>query len=255
MKNSILLFASMIALTFAFSSCASEDSLATDDQLISDIGLAAKSSVEVASLPTQITTTVEDTYFETYIEEALLARGKGYQINMEDGQQAYFDTTGRQLLARGGGGKGGHGHHGEGHEHPDAISIDSLPAIIVDYISTNYPEDTIKRAKLREDGTYWVGLESHTILVFDADGNFVMETTAEDHSCGGHGHGQDVAVEDLPTAITDYITANYPTATIERAKYKENEKYVVGVLLGDGTKKLLVFDAEGNFLFERDKKH
>ena len=61
--------------------------------------------------------------------------------------------------------------------------------------------------------------------------------------------------EDLPTLITDYIATNYPTATIERAKYEENEKYVVGVLLEDGTKKLLVFDVDGNFLFERDKKH
>lgn len=248
MKKTILVFASLFMMAFMFTSCQDEvASLSTDDEaLIAEISTAAKSAVNANSLPSTVTNVVQTTYFETYVEEALLAKGKGFQLNMEDGQKAYFNTAGRELLAR----------HRGGHEHPDRIHPDSLPSKILEYIAANYASDTIRHAKLH-DNQYFVALESHTILIFDADGNFVKATTAEEQSCGGggHGHGKSIAIEDLPAVITDYITANYAGSTIKKARYEEGEKYVVGIQTSDGKKKIVVFDENGVFLFEREKKH
>ena len=60
------------------------------------------------------------------------------------------------------------------------------------------------------------------------------------------------AVADLPTAITDYLADNYADGDIMRAgKRIVSGKYII-VLNVDGERKIIVFDADGNFLFERD---
>lgn len=66
----------------------------------------------------------------------------------------------------------------------------------------------------------------------------------------------EVNVEELSQTIKDYISANYPDATIERAGSNEgNGVIIVGIKKADGTFAGLMFDAQGNFLKEKTRRH
>ncbi len=125
------------------------------------------------------------------------------------------------------------------------IDSASLPQAILDYIATNYAGASIdEAAKNDETGEYAVYLDSDVLLLFDADGNFV-EAYEEDEfeDC------TELAIADLPAAITDYIAANYSDNTIVEAYYSEEDEEYYIVLDND---KVLIFDKDGNFLEEED---
>lgn len=64
-----------------------------------------------------------------------------------------------------------------------------------------------------------------------------------------HPHPTPIEVSELPTAITDYVAANYPDGTIGRAGVlPDGGGYVIVIVNSDGTKVRLAFDADGNFL-------
>ena len=60
----------------------------------------------------------------------------------------------------------------------------------------------------------------------------------------------EVAVADLSTVITGYISATYPSSTLKFAAKDESGKIVVSILLADGTPKGLIFNADGSFSAE-----
>jgi hypothetical protein len=58
----------------------------------------------------------------------------------------------------------------------------------------------------------------------------------------------EVAVADLPAAITTYISTTYPSSTIKYAAADQSGKIVVSIVLADGTTpKGLLFNADGTF--------
>jgi hypothetical protein len=59
-----------------------------------------------------------------------------------------------------------------------------------------------------------------------------------------------IDVSELPTTVTDYVTANYADGTIEHAGTLQNGNYVVMVENADGTKVGLMFDSTGAFVQE-----
>ncbi|MCF0058265.1 hypothetical protein [Dyadobacter sp. CY356] len=64
----------------------------------------------------------------------------------------------------------------------------------------------------------------------------------------------EVAVADLSTAITTYISTTYPSSTIKFAATDQSGKIVVTILLADGTTpKGLIFNADGTF--KEELKH
>lgn len=65
------------------------------------------------------------------------------------------------------------------------------------------------------------------------------------HSCKGK--LTEVALTDLATAITDFISSTYPSSTLKFAAKDESGKMIVSVLLADGTPKGLIFNADGTF--------
>ena len=195
--------------------------------------------VEIADLPANITDYVAANYADAEIKRAGLKDGETYMIGLLiDGEKVVlaFDLEGNFIeevaLPAGGG---------------EQVAIADLPASITDYVSANYPDSEIKRAKSNEDGNYIVGLTGKIVLVFDADGNFVEELPFVGGPCGCGGEEIDVA--DLPTNITDYIATNYPTAEIKKA-HQKGEKYVVGLIVDD-ERVILIFDEDGNFIAER----
>ncbi len=231
------LFAALITLTLA--SCST-----LDFNMIEDIVSAAKTEVAATELPDNALTVLNSDYFGTYIDKVLEADGLGFEVSLSDGFKVYFDKDGDQLNGE----ATKKGRKGKKHGGDKCHSIDStdLPETITTYISTNYPGVTIERAKLNHDGGYMVKVTGDLILIFDANGTFLEEGQFMNHK--GH-HGTSVAIENLPTTITGYITENYGDYAIEVA-FLKGDKYLVGVTNGTD-KKMLIFDTEGNFIEEK----
>jgi|GEM_PF-1200108 len=153
------------------------------------------------------------------------------------------------------GGPGGHGpggdHHGNGTgvhpPKPVEVTIDSLPTAAVDYLDANYADATIDVILFIQNDSitqYHVLIKGVGAVIFDQDGNFVELRTPPSRDCGDF---TDLDVADLPTAVTDYITANYPDATIVGARTGTIDDVAqIHVLLDEIG--VLIFDQDGNFL-------
>lgn len=141
-----------------------------------------------------------------------------YEVYLSDGTEVYFDRRGRFL---------------EVDRDRDAINPANLPQNILSYISTNFPNATIIKAEL-DDNFYEVELNNGMELYFDAQGNFL----------GSEVDDRPVAIGDLPAAITQYVSQNYPNQTIVSAEIDDN-RYELE--LSNGVE--LYFDLNGNFLY------
>lgn len=134
--------------------------------------------------------------------------------------------------------------------HLNEVDLADLPETITAYISSNYPNATIERAGQTADSeNYIVGIQKEdgtfAGLIFDSEGNFLEEKARPSK-------GTEVAVEDLPAAITDYIASNYPEASIAHARQMDDGNYGVLLLLQNDTLLGVGFDSEGNFIAELD---
>jgi len=249
MRNSFLVIVALLCLGL-LSAC-QKDFLSTADALIEQIANSSeKTSIEVADLPTAINAHIDDTYFESFVETAFRVTNLGYEINMDDGNSLYFDKDSKPLRHKKGA-KFGHRPCGDKPHHDkdsELLDLADLPETIATYISENYPDAEIKRAKLRHD-QYWVGLTGHIILVFDEDGNFVEE--AEFPHGGCHGAPQEIDASELPESISTYLSDNYSDLAITAAFTKnDGNRYIVK--LGEGNDTIVViFDADGNVLCEK----
>ncbi len=265
------LFVLMIAfLTISgFYACEKDVFSTGDEEAMDAIALASnKTEITVENLPSIVQSFLDELYFETYVEAVFKSDGNGFEVQLGNGELVYFDEDGEPLtgaLTRGdcerphrkGGKKGKGTRDGFGERDStrtcsdNSIAIEELSATITDYITANYPEAEIRKAKLKtaEDGAdlIVVGLSDHVILVFDGDGNFIEEKTFVGH-CGGR--GTPVAFEELSQVILDYISTNYETAEFRKAFEKEEGTIVVGLYV-DGEKIVLGFDADGNLIFEK----
>jgi hypothetical protein len=227
------LFALVLMVTFA--SCGK-----LDMDLIDNILSAAKTTISAEELPADAIATLNSDYFDTYIDEALMADGLGFQVNLSNGLEVFFDKNGDSLNGKG---KKKGKKKGKDYDKGEKIDTADLPDAVKNYISTNYPNVTLERAKINHNDQYMVKVTGDLILVFDADGNFIEEHEFTNR----HGFdGSQIDIATLPTLITDYVTANYTNATIKVAFLKEG-KYFVG-LTTDSGKKMLIFDSEGNFI-------
>lgn len=57
-----------------------------------------------------------------------------------------------------------------------------------------------------------------------------------------------IETSELPEAVTNAVSTNYPTATINKAYVNDEKQYKLEVALKDGTAGTLYADAEGNWL-------
>ncbi|MFK7771071.1 MAG: PepSY-like domain-containing protein [Saprospiraceae bacterium] len=251
MKNLLFFLTAVIGFSLFTTSCNKESSISEDMEIIEQIVASEnRTAIEISELPAITKTTVDEQYFETYIESAIAARGLGLEVELGNGEMIYFSERGEGLVSRRGF-RHGHGPCGRGHR-GTKVELADLPTTITDYITANYPDAETKRAKTNDNnGNYFVLIKTgdgRVVLKFDVDGNFIEEVSCIHHGCGGL---TQVDVADLPTTITDYITANYPSADIQRAGQKTNSGNYGVVLNIDGDRVIVVFDEDGNFLFER----
>ncbi len=137
------------------------------------------------------------------------------------------------------------------------IETSALPAAVTSFISTSYAGATVDYAATDESGNYFVGITqdgTRKALLFNADGTFNYEVVLKKGPGSGKGPGKggkrdslnQVAVTDLPSAITSYISANYAGATINMAVKDDNRGYLVMITVND-TKKTLLFNTDGTF--------
>ncbi len=238
MKKLSVLFLALV--TLSFTSC---DLLNMETSVIDDIVSADKTEVTSEDLPQAANDILNTNYFETFIEKVSLADGLGYEVELGNDQTLYFDLEGSLIEdEKNCKGKGHKGCKGKGTE----IELSELPTLVTGYISETYPDAAIKRAKVDDNGDFLVAIEGPLFLVFDSEGNFV-----EEHEFAHRGKkGTEVALEDLSSLITDYITANYEGATLKMA-FLYNDEYHVGITNSNDERVLLVFDNEGNFIEEK----
>lgn len=120
------------------------------------------------------------------------------------------------------------------------VKTTDLPQVVLDYIATNYPNSTISKSEIEDNGNYEIKLNDGTELIFGADGAFlgIDDDTNDDFG--------DTVVDPatLPQSITDYVATNYANLTITSASMENNGNYEVQ--LSDGSE--LVFDGNGGFL-------
>jgi len=244
MKN-LLSFLVTISLLTLFVSCEKNEDLITEEIAITDEQLAeeimnasSKVAIETADLPATITDETSEEYFETYIDEAYLIEGKGYELILASGEPIYYSKEGKRLRLRAAFCKA------------DRIPISQLTAGIVAYINNNYPNDVIKGAKQLNSGAYFVGLSSKTIVIFDPNGVFKKEVQVLHHPCRGFDRlGDPIALSSLPVSVALYINNNYPNATPRRA-FTKNGNYLV-IVTQNNNVYAMGFDAQGNLLFIR----
>ena len=124
------------------------------------------------------------------------------------------------------------------------INTAALPQAILTYVSTNYPNNTIKEAEIEDNNNYEVELNNGTELIFDQQGNFLGIDDDGDDDFGD----ENIAPGDLPVNIRNFITTYFPGATIEEAERENNGNFEIE--LSNDVE--LIFDADGNFLGRAD---
>lgn len=126
----------------------------------------------------------------------------------------------------------------------DHINSASLPQEILNYISTNYPDNTILEAEVEDNNNFEVELNNGTELIFDQDGNFLGIDDDDEDDFGD----EDIAPGDLPSKIRDFISTYFPGTSIEEAEKENNGNYEIEL----SNDEKLIFDSSGNFLGRAD---
>ena len=125
-------------------------------------------AIDIADLPASITTYIRTNYAGATIDRARIHPEKGYMVKLSNDVIVLFDMDGKYV-----------DEHPFIYHHGNHINIDiaDLSTLITDFISTTYPDATIKVAFEKEE-RIMVGLEENgnrLMLVFDKDGNFIEE--------------------------------------------------------------------------------
>lgn len=258
MKKWFFAFALLSISTLAFQACEKEQNL-NDEALIEAIVAAELTAITPSELPAEARQTVEEMFFDTYMEDIYRAKNLGFKVELGNEGCLYFNTDGEMLEFRGdptgrgprGGGFGPNGPHGPcfnrllGFGRP--VRPANLPESITSYITENYPDATIRIARTNPERTM-VLISGPVVLLFDADGNFIREVDPLEN-CNPV-RCNPVQGNFLPAPIRQYIVDNYPDAVFRNACVRHDR--VVVFMMNDDARLILVFDrATGNFLFSR----
>lgn len=275
MKN--LVFLAAIASLFYFAACQKESLnpvFETSDLSVTDRDSTNNcmngDTISVDSLSQAVLDYVTANYPNDKIVGAVVKKkGKITAVELSNGTVLIFSKSGKFLKIcgeKGGNGGGGHGgndpnpgpHGNGGCLGGDTLTVDQLPAPAADYVAANYPTQTVQTVVSRSTKSgktiYAAELTDGTVLIFSAEGEFVKICEGK----GGNGgtdpnpgptndcmDGDELALDQLPTAITDFITTKFPDDKAVAAVSQNNGKRIA-VELSNG--KVLIFSAEGKFL-------
>ncbi|MCC7224699.1 MAG: PepSY-like domain-containing protein [Chitinophagales bacterium] len=122
-------------------------------------------NVDISTLPAAINDYVAANYPGTSIVEADSEDNGGFEIELSNGIEMYFDANGN-FLGFSDGDSGGGGDD-------DNVDISTLPAAINDYVAANYPGTSIVEANSEDNGGFEIELSNGIEMYFDANGNFL----------------------------------------------------------------------------------
>jgi hypothetical protein len=156
-----------------------------------------------------------------------------------------------------------------------ATDVANLPEAAQEYIEFNYFDTYVETVEVAESRGFRVVMADGEVVFFNTRGD-VLEYTGivrpngplggehphgpcvrlrrllrghgGQHDCNGDGRPDGpfaYAIEELPTTITDYVTANYPDNEVVRAAFKDG-RFVILV----DVPVVLAFDEAGAFLAE-----
>ena len=217
-----------------------------------------ETSVAVGDLLPVITTYITTNYPGATINVAHSETGGSFDvlITAADGSKIKLDfaADGTFESARIFKANGNHKHHHDGNQIPVAVA--DLATSITSYIATNYTGATITSAHKESDASFDVFITTaagaHLNLNFTAAGEFVsVSSNGNNHS----NHETEVAVADLLTNISTYITTNYAGATIVSAEKDWNGGFEVHLTTAAGVRLELNFTATGEFVVGSDSNH
>ncbi len=240
-KIAIVLIGGALAVWLA----ACKKDAVTDFQQLDDVSLVAaiaddpsREEIDPSTLPAEVLTYMSENEFDSYIDAAYFARGKGYEVLLASEERVFFNLARRALF-----------HHLNDHLGPCArllggrpIPVDSLRPAIVNYVSSHYPDAEILRAK-KQGNRIIVLLTGHILLVFTEDGVFEVDAQQwiDCRPCTA------VGVDHIPADVVAQIQTHFPGAEIKRVCHR-GDRIVIGVIAGDG-RHILVFDHNWNFLY------
>jgi len=129
----------------------------------------------------------------------------------------------------------------------ETLEVSDWPTAVRSYFTSEFSGFAIGNIKTYTDANdskfYLLEGTNGGQLLFDSqfeficgDDTFQLESGKDD---------EDIAPEDLPQAILDYISTNYPGIEIDEAEFEDGEYEIE---LKDGTE--LCFDQAGNFIGE-----
>jgi hypothetical protein len=154
---------------------------------------------------------------------------------------------GRDLNRKGGHHEGGCFDNRDGKQ-KDSLALSALPQTIKQYFATNFPQDTLKDARIGKDGSILVLSKnvSYFGTAFKGDGTFIKRESITSHP----GKGTVITQDKLPAIVTSYLTTTYPNYVFDKAfEHKDNgtlKGYMV-VIDANLTKYAVLFDATGSF--------
>jgi hypothetical protein len=231
-----------------------------------------QTNLNLANIPATITNYVADNYPDATIYQAITLQNSPahYVITLNTEEELAFNQNGT-FLGDGGKFPGGpdgpgcpgdslhpdpdHGHdhgHGHGHHHGHCpphnwIPADSLPQVILDYITANYSSYVVdhgEKDSICPDGAVTAVMITladtvHMKVFFDATNTFLMT-------------GQRIHYAATPQAVKDYVTANYSTYTVchgtEMFTLAGGALRYAIYLRQTGDHKRLILNADGTFV-------
>lgn len=244
----------LLPVLLLFVACEPEaDAVTAEDELIESLLLAdTQEEVDLAALPPAMLEEVEANHFDTYVDLVFRVPGRGFIVQLGNGETLFCDEAGRLLEFRGPFvAQGLFPHHPHGRcfratrRFGRPIRIANLPMTITDYITENYPDAEIRRAKVRAGNTL-VLITGPTVLRFDETDTFVGEVDVLAHCdnlCRPLGE------DEVGQAVADYVSTNFPDIEGRRACRRPNR--IVVLLRTDTGRVFLLFDGEGNFVGQR----
>lgn len=122
-----------------------------------------------------------------------------------------------------------------------------MPANIIDFINVHFPGVGIDEAEKESNDHYEIELDNDIELIFDANGNF-LGIAHDENEDDDEQDDTDIHPDNLPQAIKDYISSNYPEETIIEAEIEDDGSYEI--TLDNGIE--IEFDEDGNFLSAED---
>ncbi|MCB0707716.1 MAG: PepSY-like domain-containing protein [Saprospiraceae bacterium] len=256
-----------LAAVLTFSACQKNNLIPQSDVLTLIAYSGEKEAVEVDQLPSSIQTFLEKNYAPIFAEIAYRVDALGYEVVLEDDQYLYFNVENNcigdgDMIGQLG---NGHPHPGGMHPHPggphpggpfpgmhchcmmgDTITATGLPQGAIDYITDNYPDETIEVVVSKMSTKYAVELSDGTKLLFNENGLFIKECGNFGIGGGNWPGGEMIDAASLPATVADYLAANYSDETLMVAFLRPNGNYFLK--LSNGV--IIIFDADGNMLFD-----